>query len=132
MERNDLIESVSLFAENMQLIKTWGWEGPHSLPPEDCCAPLLAGISTRYTSSQNVGLPGGMCSVLLDLHFLRLRAGGGGAGGLPPQREGKAPSIGYSRRQHPLTEHLLCFYSVGRGKHLEKRAVPTFWQGIGV
>lgn len=80
MERNDLIEFVSLFTRNVQLIKTWSWEGPHSLPPEDCGALLLAGISTPYTRFQNVGLPEGMRSVLLDLHFLPLCKGGSGAG----------------------------------------------------
>lgn len=73
LEGKELIEFASPSTQNMQLIKTWSWEGPRSLPPEDVCAPSPAGISTRYTSFQNVGLPGGMCSVLLDLHFLLVK-----------------------------------------------------------
>lgn len=73
LEGKELIEFAPPSTQNVQPIKAGSWEGPSSLPPEAVCAPSPAGISTRYTSFQNVGLPGGMGSGLLDLHFLPVK-----------------------------------------------------------
>lgn len=78
LEGKELIGFASPSTQNMQPIKTWSWEGPCSVPPEGVCA----GRSARNTSFQDVGLPGGMCSVLLGLHSLlgKEAAGAGCAG----------------------------------------------------
>lgn len=81
LEGNDLIEfAPSSLSPTSPGICNFGLKPragrQHILSPQS----TAVRPGTTYTSSRNVGLPKGKCSVLLGLHFLCPCKGGGGGG----------------------------------------------------